>query len=288
MPFFLRSRLSAALLTVATAASGLAAASGVSAPAAHATTYNAPIAGNDISWPNCPKGMGIPSRRSPGEPMPSARTGFVVLGLTNGPGFHVNPCIGSQVAFAKSHHILTGEYAMTTFPTASQQRRYGTSGPFKGTGQLTKIRNAAYAEAKFNVATAKRVGLTGKFIWVDVEDYPVAPWTSSVSRNRAAIQGVLRGYADAGWSTGIYSIVAMWNRLTGSWRVGLPLWDSAGATSKTAALARCTRSSFTGGRRLLTQWWINGGIDHDVTCPGTTGTPSPRTSGYLPQLFVRY
>ena len=288
MTVSLRTPLTVAATTVVAAASAFAGVATVAAPTAHATTFNTPIAGNDISWPNCPKGMGIPSRRSPGEAMPSPRTQFVVIGLTNGPGFSVNPCLGSQVAFAKRNHILTGQYAMTTFPTAAQRRRYAAAGPWHGTSTLTKIRNAAYAEARFNVAAAKRVGLTGKFLWVDVEDYPVAPWTSNATYNRAAVQGVLRGYADAGYRTGIYSIVAMWNRLTGHWRNGLPLWDSVGGTSRRTALARCSAPSFTGGRRLISQWWISGGSDFDVTCPGTTGTATPRTAGYVPQLFVRY
>ena len=280
-------RFAIAVLTTVATLSTFSAVATVAAPAAQATGFNASIAGNDVSWPNCPKGMGIPSRRSPGEPMPSPHTRFIVIGLTNGPGFVANPCIARQVAFARRNHILTGIYAMTTFPTRRQQQRYAAAGPWRGTDTLSKIRNAGYAEARFNVATARRVGLKANFVWVDVEDYPVAPWTSHPALNRAAVQGVLRGYADAGYRTGIYSIVSMWNRLTGSWRNHMPVWDSVGGTSKRTALARCRARSFTGGRRLLTQWWVNGGIDYDVTCPGTTGTASPRTTGYLWQLFAR-
>ena len=38
---------------------------------ASAAGTTASVKGADISWPNCPEGMGIPSRRSSGEPMPT-------------------------------------------------------------------------------------------------------------------------------------------------------------------------------------------------------------------------
>lgn len=235
------------------------------------TATNAPAVGYDISWPNCPKGMGIPARRSEGEPMPPTSTGFVVIGLTNGPGFYPNPCLNSQVAWAEAHHLRTGQYAMTTFPSSAEQARYATAGPWHGADTLTRIRNAGYAEARFNVLNAAAAGLTGRFIWVDVEDYPVAPWTGSTTANRAAIQGVLRGYTDAGYHVGVYSIVGMWNRLTGSWRPGLPLWDAVGSDGPGAAARRCHAASFIGGPRWMTQW-TSGHHDLDVTCPGVTGT----------------
>lgn len=271
-----RARWAVATAAAAAVVSSLAAVTPTTASAAPSTGSSTAISGNDVSWPNCPKGMGIPSRRSPGEPMPSPQTHFMVIGLTNGPGFVANPCIASQVAFARQHHILTGIYAMTTFPTRRQVRAHGRAGPWHGTDTLTRIRNAGYAEARYNIGTARRVGLTARFVWVDVEDYPVAPWTSRPALNRAAVEGVLRGYADAGYRTGIYSIVSMWNRLTGNWRNHLPLWDSVGGTSKRMAVARCTARSFTAGPRLLSQWWINGGIDFDVTCPNSASAQFTR------------
>ena len=90
--------------------------------------------------------------------MPSATVGFVVIGLTNGPGFAANPCLKSQVAWAKSHHRGTGIYAMTTFPTLSQLSRYGGSGPYRGRDQASQIRDAAWTEAKLNVTNARAAG----------------------------------------------------------------------------------------------------------------------------------
>ena len=57
------------------------------------------VVGRDVSWPNCPRGMGIPSRPSQGKPMPPPSARFVVIGLTNGPAFHPNPCLETQVDY---------------------------------------------------------------------------------------------------------------------------------------------------------------------------------------------
>jgi hypothetical protein len=54
-------------------------------------SFDGPVTGGDVSWPQCPKGMGIPQKRSLGLPMPVPSAKFVILGLTNGPGFTPNP-----------------------------------------------------------------------------------------------------------------------------------------------------------------------------------------------------
>ena len=58
-----------------------------------------PVLGADISWPQCPRGMGIPQKQGQGSPMPLDAARYVILGLTNGPGFYANPCLASQVAW---------------------------------------------------------------------------------------------------------------------------------------------------------------------------------------------
>src|SRR5665647_2893696 len=65
------------------------------------------LLGNDVSWPQCPKGLGIPSRPTEGKAMPPTLARFVVIGLTNGPGFYPNPCLGTQTEWAMSHRVYT-------------------------------------------------------------------------------------------------------------------------------------------------------------------------------------
>lgn len=219
-----------------------------------------PVKGADASWPNCPKGMGIPSRKTQGLPMPKKEAKFVILGLTNGPGFYPNPCLASQVQWARKRGIWVGTYAMTTYPKPAQLRKHGQTGPWEASSKLNRLRNAGYNQAGFNLATMDRVGLARKFIWVDVEPYPVAPWTTNRKRNKAVLDGVLRGYRDAGLEVGFYTSPGPWADIIGTARYGLPEWRTAGGppwsqSNYGSARRMCKVSSVQGGPVLVAQWW---------------------------------
>lgn len=231
------------------------------------------LSGGDISWPNCPKGMGIPSRRSPGNPLPLSTASFVVIGLTNGPGWYPNPCLASHVAWAKSRGVWTSAYSMTTFPTAAQRAAYGGSGPFSTTTRAGRLRNAGYQQALFNVASMATAGLSVPFVWVDVEPYPTHPWPRDVLGNRDVIRGVLRAYQDNGYRVGFYSYDNGWRVVVGGWRKpAYPTWVPVGpvANGWTRASARCSAPSFSGGPVYLAQW-VQDARDRDVTCPALHG-----------------
>jgi len=168
--------------------------------------------------------------------------------LTNGPGFYPNPCLGTQTDWAKSHHVYTAVYAMTTYPTPAQVATYGLAGPYKGATWLPKLANTGYAQAQFNVASMRAAGLVSPIVWVDVESYRVAPWSKSKTGNKAVLDGVLRGYKAAGLKVGVYSNPYLWNGVVGSARYRLPEWRTAGPRPKATAQTRCTGPTFQGGR----------------------------------------
>jgi peptidoglycan hydrolase-like protein with peptidoglycan-binding domain len=240
------------------------------------------LTGGDISWPNCPKGLGIPSRRTEGQPMPTASASFAIVGLTNGPGFTPNPCLAAQVAWTKSRALWTSAYAMTTFPTASQRATYGATGPWSAATTIGQLRNAGYAQALYNVAEMTTTGLDVPFVWVDVEPYAVAPWSHNLAANRDVLRGVVRGYQDSGYRVGFYSYDGGWRAVVGAWRKpAYPSWVPVGHSSNGLAVAsaRCRRASFSGGEVLLAQW-VESGRDRDVTCPqlaGRAAGPTPLT-----------
>jgi hypothetical protein len=223
--------------------------------------------GVDISWPECPKDVGIPHRMGQAKPMPSGTSGFVVLGLTNGPGFHVNPCIDTQLAFIRGRHIPMAVYAMTTYPTVAEARTYGSSGPFTASTALGRLGNAAVAQARFNVATMRAKGIQVPFVWIDVESYAPWDWSKNRAANIAVLNGIVHGYRTAGYRVGFYSSVYMWSKIIGSHGPhGFPEWRTAGRTSWGAALAMCSTGSFQGGAAVMGQWWT-ATKDYDVVCP---------------------
>ncbi|HEX3708074.1 MAG TPA: hypothetical protein VHV76_15720 [Mycobacteriales bacterium] len=225
------------------------------------------VHGGDISWPNCPKGEGIPSRRSSGEPLPDSTAKFVIVGVTNGPGFHPNPCLADQLLWVSTHRLRLGAYAMTTFPRPAQLLRYGQQGPYDGSTARGALRNAGYAEASYNLSTMTATGMLAPVVWVDVEPYPAAPWPHNHGNNRAVITGAIKAYTDAGHRVGIYTYANGWRQVVGGWRLpNLPAWSTIGHGSATGARKVC-KVGPSGGPNWIVQWWRNDSRDRDLICP---------------------
>jgi len=230
-------------------------------PAAH-------VFGGDVSWPQCPKGMGIPEKRTEGKPMPTDAARFVVLGLTNGPSFVANPCLASQLQWVRDRHLMAAAYSIVSYPDDRTLAALRGKGPYDGSTRLGALRNVGYQAALFNVETMHRARLRTPIVWIDVEPVLHFDWSPDVVANGAVVQGAARGYTDAGFRIGFYSIGSLWTRVVGSLRFGEPEWRPAGSRGLAEALDRCGPDwSFQGGVGVLGQW-IEDARDRNVTCPG--------------------
>ncbi len=230
-----------------------------------------PILGADMSWPQCPKGMGLPEKRTLGAPLPIDEAQYIVVGLTNGPGFVVNPCLAEQVDYVRERRKQIAAYAVSSFPDAQTLDTHGDDGPFDGNTRLGALRNTGYQQAAYNVASMKRTGFLSPVVWIDVEPVPDFEWSSDREANAAVVQGVARGYTDAGYRIGVYSTSYLWEQVVGGLRLGIPEWRAAGQTSRAEALARCGEGSqIQGGSAVLGQW-VQDNRDMNVTCPGIAG-----------------
>ena len=198
-----------------------------------------PVLGADISWPQCPKGMGIPQKRTQGSPMPVDAARYVILGLTNGPGFYPNPCLAGQTAWVKSRNLMAAAYSVISYPEQRHFDAYRSKGPFDGSTRLGALSNVGYQQAVFNLATMKRARLQSPIIWLDVEPVPEFDWPRDLTANAAVVRGAARGYTDAGYRIGAYSTQALWEHVVGGLRLGIPEWRAAGQTSRAEALRRC-------------------------------------------------
>ena len=236
------------------------------------TAGSGPVVGGDVSWPQCPKGMGLAQKRAEGAPMPLGSARFVVLGLTNGPGFVANPCLADQLAWVKQRHLLVSAYSVISAPYGDVLTRYGGTGPYDASTKAGRLGNVGYQEALFNVGTMRAVGLQTPFVWLDVEPVTGFDWPSGkpgdTAANAAVIKGAARGYQEQGYQVGVYSIESLWKRVVGDLRLGLPEWRPAGGTGRAEAVRRCAGDwMFQGGAAVLGQW-VAQGRDQDVTCPG--------------------
>jgi len=234
-------------------------------------SFDGPVTGGDVSWPQCPKGMGIPEKRTLGLPMPLPSAKFVILGLTNGPGFTPNPCLASQVQWVKQRRLMAAAYAVSSYPDADTLEKYGDEGPFDGGTRLGALSNVGYQQARYNIGSMQGAGLNTPIVWIDVEPVPTFVWSSDRRANAAVIAGAARGYVDAGFPIGVYSTPALYESVVGDLSLGgVPEWRAAGQTSMAEALRRCEGDwSIQGGDGVIGQW-VEDNRDRNVTCPGTS------------------
>ena len=222
--------------------------------------------GHDISWPQCPTSQG-----GFGLPMPPTSTQFVIIGLTRGLAFTENPCLASQVAWARTNGKSTQAYAMGTFPTAAQLSANARGGPWSSRTRAGQLSNVGYAEARYALDTLQRIGYFPRTVWIDVEPRPAQPWPAGSAaqqrENRYLIEGMMRAFRDAGLAYGFYSYTAGWQEITGGWRLpGVPVWATAGRLDyPTEAQDRCVQPSFSAGRVYISQWYDDT-RDYDLTC----------------------
>jgi hypothetical protein len=233
-----------------------------------------PVLGADMSWPQCPPGMGLPQKRSSGQPMPVAEARYVIVGLTNGPGFHANPCLADQVGWVRERGLMIGAYSVASYPEARFLEQHGQEGPYDGATELGALANTGYAQAQFNVRSMEETGLETPVVWVDVEPVPDFEWSADLPANAAVVTGIARGYEDAGYRIGVYSTPALWAGVVGDLELGVPEWRAAGQTSSAEALDRCGDDwVIQGGEAVLGQW-VESNRDMNLTCPGVTDLTS--------------
>ena len=226
------------------------------------------VEGGDVSWPQCPKGMGIPEKKGLGLPMPLPSAEFVVFGLTNGPAFTPNPCLADQVQWARERELMVAAYAVNSYPDDETLEEHGQDGPYDGSTRLGALSNVGYQQARFNLDTMANADLPSPVVWLDVEPVPVFEWSDDPRANAAVVKGAARGYTDAGYRIGAYSTKLLWQAVVADLELGVREWRAAGQTSRVEALRRCGQEhSFQGGQPVITQW-VEDNRDRNVTCPG--------------------
>jgi hypothetical protein len=247
--------------TVAAALSGLA----IGAALGHASAPIAPTGthGFDVSWPQC--------HGSAAHHMPSGRPSYAILGLTDGVGHTVNPCLGSQLDWARSHGVQVGAYLVASYPT-KRERSLASDGLYGacGSSKLCRLRNDGAAQAQDAWATMQTAGLRVPRVWVDVEFRHVHPWSHGNTANAAVIQGIVEGLRAAHIPLGVYSTSRMWADIVGGYRLDVPNWLPSGDGRPRHAMAMCQRTA-TGGVTWLAQY--TRALDSDLTCPVLNPVP---------------
>ena len=191
--------------------------------------------GVDVSWPQCDPGA-----------LPNLADGFVAVGVNDGKPFTDNPCLATQVAYAKAHSGYTA-YINIDAPRGVDPTAYGRRVAVDG------------------LARAIAAGLQTPVLWLDVEvaNHWVDPATN-VAVLRAAVRTLQRHHVTAG----IYSSQAMWQRIADGVDPGTPVWLATTVTDYRTLGPWCARG--LGGRPAVMAQYIGITgrqlIDVDVLC----------------------
>lgn len=244
---------------------------------AHAGKAPAAPTGNDISYPQC--GGAYPSKSA-----------FGIVGVNGGKATTFNSCFASELAWAQKTtgavaaqpkaqlYVNTAnpgdvleQYAVTTWPTSSDPSidPYGTC-----SGTYTNDRACAwqygYERAQADVTEVSKTTSPADYVWwLDVETGN--SWTNDPAKNRAALEGMVYGFNQAGAAkVGIYSTSAQWSTIGGSVPAGSPLYVlnewRPGARNLSGAQSNCSLAPFTGGGKVVLTQYVSANLDYDYSC----------------------
>ena len=183
-------------------------------------------AGNDFSWPQCPKGVG----NGQGQPLPVGHRTFMIVGLTNGVGLHENPCLAAQWQFARVNADHVTGYTMATYPTRSQRAASNVGHYGRCRTLACQLRNNGWAQGVYARQSLRRIGARPPMVWVDIEVRHQQPWTTRTGLNRLVIQALIASLQHSGYRVGIYSTYYMWRDIAG-YSSTLPEWVPSSSTS---------------------------------------------------------
>ncbi len=195
----------------------------------------------------------------------------MILGLTDGSGHTLNPCLGSQLRWARAARLPVGAYLVPSYPTRSERGRAGR-GLFGrcGGSLMCRLRNDGASQVADAVRTMRGAGMHAPMVWLDVEFRSYLPWSRSAVRNAAVLQGAVAELRKLHESYGVYSTAYMWRHIVGSYRLNAPNWLPIGYRHSRAAMRLC-RHTASGGQTWLVQYTRS--LDVDLTCPVLDSVP---------------
>jgi peptidoglycan hydrolase-like protein with peptidoglycan-binding domain len=257
-------RTAAALLVCALVVAAPRASGANAAP--HVPTWHTPAySGQDFGWPDCAKKVG-----GQGMPLPPAAWyRLMVVEVNSHFLMDENPCLAQELAFAKSHSNVIGNYHLPVYPTTAELAQAGYW-PRKcaSTDLLCHTYNSGYQQGTWAVNLLRSKGSAPRFLWVDVEHRVGQDYSTNIPSNVSLIQGELAGIRSLGVQPGIYSYHYGWKEITGNWEANVPQWVTIGrSTSGAARVARCSSAGFTSGPVVMVQS-TTGAFDMDTVCPG--------------------
>ncbi|MDX6203970.1 MAG: hypothetical protein QOF39_27 [Frankiales bacterium] len=253
--------VAAALSLTTTALAGGVASAAPRSPAWHTPIYN----GQDLGWPDCAQNIG-----GLGMPLPPPTWYRMMIVEVNAKYvMDENPCLATELAYARAHANMVGNYHLPDYPTPAELAQSGYWPRHCAAADLLcHTYNSGFQQGTWAVNLLRSKGTHPRFLWVDVEHRSEQDWSKNIPANVSLIKGEIAGIRSLGVQPGLYSYTYGWREITGDWQAGLPQWVTIGrSTSAAARVARCSRAGFTTGPVVMVQS-TTGAFDMDSVCPG--------------------
>lgn len=210
--------------------------------------YVTDTTGVDVGWPNCSTSL--------------PKAGFGIVGVNNGTGYSVNPCLAAQASHFSnlSLYVNTGWYDQSSYVNATSPRLCNT-----GDANCLAY-NYGYNAGLYAYNAAASANVYSPTWWLDVET--MNSWNTDTSQNQSSLQGEYDALKSKGATTvGVYSTTDQWASVSGSWQNYWPSWGATTWTTAKQAKKYCTGHQFTGGPSYLMQFKSNRSkVDQDVAC----------------------
>ncbi|HZL08343.1 MAG TPA: hypothetical protein VFC50_04070 [Candidatus Dormibacteraeota bacterium] len=219
--------------------------------------------GTDISWPQC-NGSNNTVEGS------VSNFSFGLVGIQDGLGYSVNPCLASEVADFTGNDFLyvnTGWYSGSAHVNPNSPNVCATG------DEVCLAYNYGYNNALFAVQTAANEGIsvTGMTVGEDLEESNT--WSqgqpNSAQQNESSLQGTHDGLLASGVAKVLfYTNPSAETDIIANYQNGWPEWFASGATTAAEAAQYCTNGagSVNGGPVEIVQF-------EGSTTTGTTGIP---------------
>lgn len=290
LPVIVGSFLAAAALVLAVPMSAIAAASD-------------PVAGNDVSYPQC-AAKGSTAR----GPMPSGAH-FGVVGVNGGVATSLNSCFAAESTWAALTPGTTQQPSLALYVNTGDPALAAAWWPTSNTTQSSITTPTPIAVPTSHGVCAHKAGAACAYVygysvayndfskagsphgatwWLDVETGNT--WQTDTGANAASLAGMLDYFRSVGGKVGLYSTSAQWAKIAGktsstSALAGLPSWLAG--SSVTGAPTACEGSGLTPRSRVSLVQYHVGSFDTDLSCGVLTTTATTITGGATVGAQVR-
>lgn len=196
-----------------------------------AESYPKGAVGFAISYPQC------------GKEYPTDYD-FGIVGVTNGYSLTKNPCLKSEIEWAREGKYDPAFYFNLSYPAPLREQTIKALGCAAQDEECLGY-HFGYRTAKEAHEYAISQGAEPATWWIDLQ--LASSWSEEAAINAQVVLGAIAYFKEQGLPVGLSTTPYQWNEITGSLETGLPVWVP-GREKEVVAQYCLTGKSYSGGQ----------------------------------------